>query len=161
MAMSKVEAQKFLSSEGVQECILHHTTLAFDNILVHFATHPELGYLRIQSEDEINELALSDFFELFYTDDDTFMKIYPKQTLYDEASLSKHFRSAIRTIVVSAVSEYLEVEVSYLWNNESNLFEECFEIAAKRYFELMSSNDLYTMGRDYPTRMTRINQFLR
>lgn len=161
MAMSNLEARKFINSEEVQACILHHTTLAFDNILVYFATQPELGYLRIKSEDEFNSLALSDFFELFYTDDDTFIKLYPKQTLYVEASLSKHFRSAIGFIVVSAIAEYLEVDITYLWNNESDLYEECIGIAGKRYFELMSFNDLYTMERDYPTRLMRINQFLK
>lgn len=159
--MSKTEARNFLESEEVQACILHHTTLAFDNVLVYFATQPELGYIRIQTKDEVNELALSDFLELFYTDDDTFTKLYPKQTNYGEASLSKHFRSAIRSIVVTAIADYLDVEVSDLWNNEPDLFEECFEVAAKRYFELMSYNDLYTMERDYSTRMMRIDQFLK
>ncbi|ALS74959.1 hypothetical protein AUC31_06835 [Planococcus rifietoensis] len=161
MTMSKEEAKKFINSEEVQECILHHTALAFDNILVYFATQPELGYLRIQSEDEVNRLALSDFLELFYTTDDTFLKLYPKQTLYEEASLSKHFRSAIGFIIVSAVSEYLEVEVNHLWNDESDLYEACFEVAGKRYFELMSLNDLYTIERDYPTRLMRIKQFMK
>lgn len=161
MGMSPTEAKEFINSREVQEVILHYTTFAFDNILVYFGTQPELGYIRINSKDEVEGLALSDFFELFYTDDDTFMKLYPKQTLYGEASLSKHFRSAIRQIVVSGVSEYMNVEENYLWNNETALFEECLEVAAKRYFELMSSNDLYTMNKDYPDRLIRITQFFK
>jgi hypothetical protein len=160
MSMSKLEARKFIESEEVQDAILAYTTLAFDNILVHFASHPELGYLRITSKEEINELALTDFFELFYTDDDTFSNLYPKQTLYGEASLSKHFRSAIGFIVVFAVEEYLEVAKNYLWNNESDLYEECLALAGKRYFELMSYNDMYTMAIDFPKRIIRLSQFL-
>ena len=161
MGMSAVEAKEFINSAEVQEAIHYYTTFAFDNILVYFGTQPELGYIRINSKDEVEELALSDFLELFYADDDTFMKLYPKQTLYGEASLSKHFRSAIRQIVVSGVSEYMNVEENYLWNNETALFEECLEAAANRYFELMSLNDLYTMNRDFPDRLMRMSQFFK
>ena len=132
MSMTKTEAKKFIESEEVQNVIYNYTTLAFDHILVHFANYPELGNLRVNSSEEVNDLALSDFFELFYTDDDTFSKLYPKQTLYGYASLSKHFRSAIGPIVVYAVESYMDVEENHLWENEPDLFEACFEAAGKR-----------------------------
>ncbi|MEH7130413.1 hypothetical protein V7103_19660 [Neobacillus drentensis] len=159
MAMSKVEARNFLESEEVKNSIWNYTTFAFNHVLVYFVQQPELGYIRVKSEAEINELALTDFFELFYTDDDIFSKLYPKQTLFGEASLSKHFRSAIGFIVVSAVENYMEVENNHLWNHEEELFEACFEVAGKRYYELMTHNDLYTMTRDYPDRELEIMRF--
>lgn len=52
------------------------------------------------------------------------------------------------------------VEEHYLWNNNPELYEECLHVAAKRYFELMSYNDLYKMNRDYPDRMSKLMRFL-